>query len=560
MSNAIRYDTLLVRELARELDERLRGAWLDAVYFDRPRLRVTLQTRAASRDLPRTPALLWRLHPGAGHLAQAPPRSGAGRLPLPSRRIAGVHAPADERLLEFRLEAGDDDAPGAPDRIVIELQTNQWNAIAVAPDGRIAAVLRERDTRGRALRPGYAYTYPEPSARAGADVPLTLEDWQELLGPMPPEERLRALPRRVAYASPQNAAAILGDAGVRDDPAALERAFHRYRASVWADRLHPGVHRDGEGWQPYLAPEPVPDGTPSLLEAFEAAATHAALEPAAPAATEEALALVAERIDLVDKRLRRLRQEQEGATEAAVRLRAQADVVLSNLHRIPRGAPAVELPDFAGVPIRIDLDPALGGAENAQRLYEAARRRDRAAKRLPALVDAAAAERVRLEELAGRVRDGTASPDELARLRAVQRAQAEEGPALPYRTYRTTGGLEVRVGRGSRANDALTFRHSHPNDIWLHARDVAGAHVVLRWGRADANPSARDIAEAAVLAALHSRARSSGSVPVDWTRRKYVRKPRKAGPGLVLPERVRTVFVEPDPAVEERLRVDAGLA
>ena len=76
---------------------------------------------------------------------------------------------------------------------------------------------------------------------------------------------------------------------------------------------------------------------------------------------------------------------------------------------------------------------------------------------------------------------------------------------------------------------------------------------MLRW-HGEENPPAQDLAEAAVLAALHSRARGSGSVPVDWTRRKYVRKPRKAPAGTVTVERARTLFVEPDPAVAERLR------
>ena len=79
--------------------------------------------------------------------------------------------------------------------------------------------------------------------------------------------------------------------------------------------------------------------------------------------------------------------------------------------------------------------------------------------------------------------------------------------------------------------------------------------MILRWRGAD-NPPARDLAEAAVLAALHSRARTSGTAPVDWTRRKHVRKPRKAPPGSVVPARVQTLFVEPDPALEERLRVE----
>ena len=125
---------------------------------------------------------------------------------------------------------------------------------------------------------------------------------------------------------------------------------------------------------------------------------------------------------------------------------------------------------------------------------------------------------------------------------------------LPYRRYRTSGGLEVRVGRSRKDNDELTFHHSAPTDIWLHARDVGGAHVILRWANAEANPPGRDLAEAAVLAALHSRSRTSGTVAVDWTRRKHVRKPRKSPPGLVAPDRVKTLFVEPDEGLEKRMR------
>ena len=76
--------------------------------------------------------------------------------------------------------------------------------------------------------------------------------------------------------------------------------------------------------------------------------------------------------------------------------------------------------------------------------------------------------------------------------------------------------------------------------------------MILRWN-GPGNPPARDLEEAAILAALHSKARTSGSAPVDWTLRKYVRKPRGAKPGSVLPDRVRTLFVEPDERVLETL-------
>jgi predicted ribosome quality control (RQC) complex YloA/Tae2 family protein len=130
-------------------------------------------------------------------------------------------------------------------------------------------------------------------------------------------------------------------------------------------------------------------------------------------------------------------------------------------------------------------------------------------------------------------------------------------PALPYRVFLSSGGLEIRVGRGAADNDALTFRHSTPDDVWLHARDAAGAHVVLRWNE-DAPPPARDLKEAAVLAALNSKAKRSGTVPVDWTLCRYVRKHRGAPPGEVEIQRVKTVFVEPDESLMEGLRPDQG--
>jgi predicted ribosome quality control (RQC) complex YloA/Tae2 family protein len=346
------------------------------------------------------------------------------------------------------------------------------------------------------------------------------------------------------------------------EPHALEQAFARYASIAEGRDFSPVLVRQGGSWQPYVMPPPLPgmEPMPALLAAFDEAARRAEAAPPDTADLEQALAAVAERIEALQKRIRRLEQEREGAAEDAVRLRLQGDLLLSQLHAVPRGTERVVLDDLEGGTIEVALDPALPPAENARRIYDAARRRERAAARIPPLRAAAAGEADRLEQLAARIRDGTASAEELERLQQRRAEKARSGPALPYRVYRTRGGLEARVGRGSRANDELTFRHSHRDDVWLHARDVAGAHVILRWGRADANPPAADLADAAMLAALHSRARTSGAVPVDWTRRKYVRKPRKAGPGLVVPERVRTLFVAPDAEAEERMRMDDELA
>ncbi len=97
----------------------------------------------------------------------------------------------------------------------------------------------------------------------------------------------------------------------------------------------------------------------------------------------------------------------------------------------------------------------------------------------------AEAERSSLETLRDRIRQGEITADALEEILrqdpAAEPGKPRPGPSLPYRRYQTTGGLEVRVGRGPAPNDDLTFHHSSPDDIWLHARDTAGAHVILRW-------------------------------------------------------------------------------
>jgi len=227
------------------------------------------------------------------------------------------------------------------------------------------------------------------------------------------------------------------------------------------------------------------------------------------------------------------------------------------------GVAEVELEDFAGEPVTILLQPTLDAVGNAEAYYEKARRLERAVRELPARIDAAQKIMTRYSDALVDLQNRGPEPDlmTLAGLRSDPTGKStsravSDGDRLPYRIFRTTGGMEVRAGRSARDNDALTFRHSSPEDIWMHVREAPGSHVVLRWSRRDQNPPLRDITEAAVIAAALSQARGSGLVPVAWTRRKYVRKPRKSRPGTVRTERTQTLFVEPDARLLAQLAVD----
>ena len=104
---------------------------------------------------------------------------------------------------------------------------------------------------------------------------------------------------------------------------------------------------------------------------------------------------------------------------------------------------------------------------------------------------------------------------------------------------------EVWIGRSNQENDALTFGAAHGKDIWLHAQGVPGSHVILRTGGKPEQVPRGVLEKAAALAAFHCRAKNSALVPVIWTERRYVRKPRKAPAGAAVCLREKSLFVEP---------------
>jgi hypothetical protein len=577
---AIRFDPALIAGIAEEIRARCVGHRVKGLRLNRERreawlLLVDEEEAAGSIGL--------LLHPMAGFIVEGPdlpPGPGGDDRRMDFRRLflSGVHAPADERLLVFDLAGGLRDVrTDLPPvfRLFVELHTNQWNAVlARGSDDRVEAVLWPRSAGGRALRPGAPYVRPE-GARAWAEAPPRATEWAGAVEPIPPPERRNWLLRSIAWTSSLNVDWILAEAATEPGPEAIAAAYDRYlgtRATTGEAWLLAGRG----GAQPYpVSLGPGARRFDSLLEAMQAAATESDAwhptgvpvegEPARSEPTPEAELLerlLRRKIGELKKRRAALLRELDG--ESADHLRELGNLLLARKGDVPRGATSASLQGFDGQVVEVPLDPRLDAIRNADRLYDRARRRERAARAIPGRVKRTEARIALMQDgletllskgatdevwdLVGGRREEPGAP------RGTGRPVADE--TLPYRRYRSSGGLEIRVGRSSRTNDALTFRHSAPDDIWLHASQAPGAHVILRWQKRDQNPPLADLTEAAALAALHSEARHSGMVAVDWTRRKYVRKPRKAAPGAVMPERVSTIFVEPDPAVAARLSVD----
>lgn len=133
---------------------------------------------------------------------------------------------------------------------------------------------------------------------------------------------------------------------------------------------------------------------------------------------------------------------------------------------------------------------------------------------------------------------------------AREKKKQKASLALPgMRRYQSSDGYEVLVGRTARDNDQLTFRVARPNDLWLHAGDYPGSHVIVRNSSRSDIPH-RTILEAAQLAGKFSQASKDSKVAIHYTRRKFLSKPKGAAPGLVRMSTFKTITVEPGENLE----------
>ena len=245
------------------------------------------------------------------------------------------------------------------------------------------------------------------------------------------------------------------------------------------------------------------------------------------------------RVTLLENQLGDVTRAEEGV-EIAAQDRAEADLLMAYAHAVEPGAASTLLPSFDGageVPIR--LEPQLSAVQNAEKRYARARRRDEVYLRLAEREDT-----IRTELDAARERLARLDRAELEELEQLAGDLEREKPERsPYGArFVTPGGHEVLVGRNNKENATLTHRLGKSMDWWFHAQGYPGSHVLVRSGGKDLDLP--DILYAAQLAAAHSKARGSGNVPVDYTRIKYVWRPRGAPAGQVHYTDQKTVFVD----------------
>ena len=134
-----------------------------------------------------------------------------------------------------------------------------------------------------------------------------------------------------------------------------------------------------------------------------------------------------------------------------------------------------------------------------------------------------------------------------------QRSGLKRQTAIPYRQFYSQDGQAILVGKTAKDNDAVTFKVSKPDDLWLHARGTPGSHVVIKLEKKQQVPP-ETLKDAATLALFYSDLRKSGKGEVIYTLRKNVRKPKGAKPGAVTVTQEKSLWVFVDQARLDRLK------
>lgn len=243
------------------------------------------------------------------------------------------------------------------------------------------------------------------------------------------------------------------------------------------------------------------------------------------------------------------------------------DLINANLYSIQKGDRTARLINFydeAQSEVVIPLDPRKTPAQNAQKYYGEYRKADTAEKKLRELIEEGQQEAVYIDSVFDALTRAQTN-DELTAIRAELAEQgylrkkgsaAKKGkePKLAPKRYRSDDGFTILVGRNNVQNDQLTLKEARGRDYWFHTKNIPGSHTIVVSDGQEVPDST--LHQAAILAAVNSKAAESSQVPVDYTLIKNVKKPRGAKPGMVIYVSYQTAYVTPDLELEKRLAID----
>ena len=566
-------DGLMVGFAARELNEALAGGRIDRI-TQPERDTVILVVRAGNEN--RSLLLCASANNARCHLTgdkfsnplEPPALCMLMRKQLLGGRILEVRQVGGDRILYIDIDIVGELGDREKRRIVLEIMGRHSNLMLLNGEGRIlesAHHVNAEMSRVRQVQPGLTYEAPPGQDRLDPGE-MTAEELEEKMraAGQPFEKALGRSVCGLSGASAREIALRVLGPGMTE-PENLEEACRR---TVDLFRRLPGMAdprveytEDGEAAEVW--PFPALSGNvgrqksfPTVSRALEAYYGTRDRQDRLRQRSASMVRLLKTHVERCEKKLALQEEELAGAARME-EYRICGEVLNANLYALQKGPSEATLPNWydpAGGMITIQLDPRLTPGQNAQKYFKkyqkarsarqvASEQKEKTLQELDYLegmlldVDKCV-EESELEEIRQElVRTGYMK-------RNTNRRQQRSLPqSRPYR-YLSSDGIEILVGKNAVQNDRLT-QSAPPDAMWLHAKDMPGSHVIIR---AEGEIPRETMKQAALLAAWYSRGRRSSLVPIDYTRRRYVKKPSGAAPGKVIYTHQKTAYMTAEEA------------
>ena len=494
------------------------------------------------------------------------------RKQLSGSRLIALRQIGGDRVVHIDFDAVNELGDHVLRRLVLEIMGRHSNLMLLDGDGRILEAARHVSpdmSRVRQIQPGLTYELPpaqdklDPETMSAGELAARLQ----AQGDVPLHKALGACVTGLSAASAKELAFRVLQSG-EDRPADLDSAAQRLVSLLGRlpEMTAPRVLEDPDGSArdvyafPYLSqPLQLQREYHSVSAALEHYFGLRDRQDRLAQKSASMLRLLKNEVARCEKKL--ALQEEELASAARMEeYRVMGELINANLWQLKKGQAAADLPNYydeAGGTLTVPLDTQLTPSQNAQRYFKKYQKARSAREK-------AATEREKtlseLDYLEGMLLDvgkcvGESEleeiREELARTgymkRITNRRQQRVLPeSRPYR-YRSSDGIEILVGKNARQNERLTAS-ARGDETWLHAKDMPGSHVIIR--REGGVPDTT-LKEAALLAAWYSKGQNSSTVPVDYTLRRYVKKPGGSAPGFVIYTHQRTLYMT---ATEQDIR------
>ena len=467
------------------------------------------------------------------------------------KRLLSISLPVTDRVVEIRF-AGEDQSY----RLMCELTGVRSNLYLLDDAGLlIDALHKPQDTDERQLRRGQPYRFPPRKERQSLATPgltpptdcVTAEDFEIWLRQLSPMSKYQSRCLKKALEQKNSATAI----------------FNNFVTS-WQQKSGTAALVDFAGRQQLVAYLPIGveaiKSTDNELSEFVDECFSPNQQPTGEIG---ARAHFRQLINSSRKRLQKrqeniARQQQHG--ESFAQRRQLGELLLANLHRVKKGVQQLEVTDWTCTPpaqVIIPLEPELSPQQNAAQLFKRYKKEKRGVEHIELRQQETATELAWLDTLLLALDEATSSVDlnEIGQeLRAAgllkttkNEPQNRNKPAAQpvVRKALTPNGLRLFWGRNNRSNDYLSATLTENDDLWFHAQNMPGCHLVLKRDGRKGEFAEEDILFAAEIAAGYSRGRQAAKVEVMVTQGRNVSRPRGARPGLVTVSEYRTLIVAP---------------